>query len=666
MIMLGGFCSVKKYFVLLFLFIAFILIGCTSKNYKIVFVDWDDTILADYDLRANEVIPVPDNPTRPGHIFIGWDKDFDKATKSLTIKALYQAEIYTVTFKGLNGEVLKEENVEYGKSATAPTITNPVGATFIKWDKEFTNIQGNLVVTAEFQKDQFTVKFYGLNNELLKEEVVEYGDKATAPSVTGNAELQFDKWDKDFSNVISNLEVKALFKQRVNKIQFYDGKQELFFDVNSYTKDDDFVLPKPTKAGHEFIGWFLSEISLYEIDQINDKLVGDLKLYSRWVKTEQNQFTAPANAIEFEAINKNPHSSGVGFVYQPKIPAGARSTSVTAYTWASSNESVAKISAWSSISVMTSGYAIITGTLTSDPTYVLYCVIQTSADGVQKVSLEEANKPNYVYATFNFEGGKTIKKIATKGGFVIPPTPDAKDGFAFVGWEGENGETIYNITKDTTFNAKYVEGINSYVGKTISIIGDSITTYSGYIPSGFDYFYPYPTADFGDVNQTWWMQVINHYGMKLLVNNSWSGSAVAGTATSAAQSKSRLNYSFIGEVKPDIILIFMGANDAGSIYITKDQFDDAYGKMIKNLKEMSPESEIIVCTLPSIKLYSEQDQVDYNDIIKKYATNNSLKVIDYTQAFTRNESEQFLVDSAHPNKAGMNKLAEVAIKDFGK
>ena len=164
------------------------------------------------------------------------------------------------------------------------------------------------------------------------------------------------------------------------------------------------------------------------------------------------------------------------------------------------------------------------------------------------------------------------------------PTAPFKEGYIFTGWVGENQETIYNITKDTTFFPTYTEGQKSYAGKTISVLGDSITTYLGYIPSGFSYFYPYPTADLTDVNQTWWMQFINAYGMKLLVNNAWSGSAVAGSSSSAAHMMTRLQYLYIGEIKPEVILIFIGANDAPSPYISLTQFDEAYGRMIQNIK----------------------------------------------------------------------------------
>lgn len=58
---------------------------------------------------------------------------------------------YTVTFKDYNGKILKTEIVEEGKSATAPNNPNRVNYAFIGWDKTFTNITSDLIVTAQYE-----------------------------------------------------------------------------------------------------------------------------------------------------------------------------------------------------------------------------------------------------------------------------------------------------------------------------------------------------------------------------------------------------------------------------------------------------------------------------------------------------------------------------------
>lgn len=655
-----------KYFTKFLILLTFLLllVGCQTREVTICFYDWDDTLLLELKLEKGETITPPLAPTREGYNFSGWDQEFSTASTNLNLIAQYEVATWTVTFKGQNNTVLKEETIAHNTSATAPAVVDPEGYTFVGWDQDFSHITSDTVIVAQFDILSFTVRFYDDLGTLLKEETVSYNHSATPPSVVDREDEEFSHWNVDYSHIIANLNVTAVFQEKEYTITFYDGANVLSLGMTTYKTSEHAILPTPTKTGYAFSGWFLSEISLYEISEISNDIKGNIKCYSRWVKTDQNQLVAPTNVGEFVQINKNLHSNGVSYVYQPQFPTGVSTTSVTAYDWASSNTQIATISMWSSISVVSPGYAIITATLKTNTSIVYYCVVQTSASGVVKATLEEANAPSFVTASFRMNDTETITKTVQKGGFAIAPTAPTKEGYTFTGWVGENQETIYNVTQNTTFVPTYAVGTKSYAGKTISILGDSITTYSGYIPSGFAYFYPYPTADLGDVNQTWWMQLINHYGMKLLVNNAWSGSAVAGDATSAAHKMNRLQYLTIGEVVPDVILILMGANDAPSAYITLAQFDAAYEEMIENIKTLAPEAEIILCTLPSIPLYSEIEQAEYTAVIDKYATQFGLTLIHFEDAFLRTESSTYLVDSAHPNKAGMDKLAEIAIRDF--
>lgn len=59
---------------------------------------------------------------------------------------------YTVVFKDYDGSVLKTETVAAGKSATAPTAPDREGYVFSKWDKTFTNVTSNMIVTAQYTK----------------------------------------------------------------------------------------------------------------------------------------------------------------------------------------------------------------------------------------------------------------------------------------------------------------------------------------------------------------------------------------------------------------------------------------------------------------------------------------------------------------------------------
>lgn len=73
-----------------------------------------------------------------------------------TIETINNEELlinkYTVTFKDKDGNILKEETVKEGESATAPTAPTLEGYTFKGWDQEFDEITKDLVVTALYEE----------------------------------------------------------------------------------------------------------------------------------------------------------------------------------------------------------------------------------------------------------------------------------------------------------------------------------------------------------------------------------------------------------------------------------------------------------------------------------------------------------------------------------
>ena len=54
-------------------------------------------------------------------------------------------------FLDWEGTILKTEQVEDGCSATAPATPVREGYTFTGWDKDFSNVQSDLIVTAQYE-----------------------------------------------------------------------------------------------------------------------------------------------------------------------------------------------------------------------------------------------------------------------------------------------------------------------------------------------------------------------------------------------------------------------------------------------------------------------------------------------------------------------------------
>ena len=64
----------------------------------------------------------------------------------------------------------------------------------------------------------------------------------------------------------------------------------------------------------------------------------------------------------------------------------------------------------------------------------------------------------------------------------------------------------------------------------VSVLGDSYSTYEGWIPEGNEPWYGKNIGnDVTDVSQTWWRQLIDDNGLILELNNSWSGATICNT-----------------------------------------------------------------------------------------------------------------------------------------
>lgn len=110
-------------------------------------------------------------------------------------------------------------------------------------------------------------------------------------------------------------------------------------------------------------------------------------------------------------------------------------------------------------------------------------------------------------------------------------------------------------------------GLNAQVRPTVAVLGDSYSTFEGFIPKGHPEWYRTnvnkAATDVDKVEQTWWWQVIKNGGYKLGVNDSYSGSTVCFTGYDDADFSDR---SFVTRApnlgNPDIILVCGGTNDS--------------------------------------------------------------------------------------------------------
>lgn len=217
---------------------------------------------------------------------------------------------------------------------------------------------------------------------------------------------------------------------------------------------------------------------------------------------------------------------------------------------------------------------------------------------------------------------------------------------------------------------------NKYFNKQISILGDSISTLEGYNPAGYNVFFKgdiCTAAGVKEMGDTWWGKVIDFFGGKLLVNNSWSGSRVTKLPNQAMAfpsgcSDERTFGLHINSVKPDMIIIYLGTNDWAS---GAANFKEAYEMMLRKIRINYPNSDIWCCTLSETKMLTNKNfQFPYsyggthievfNEMIRNEASLFHCGIIDLYQYHIPYDS----IDGTHPTVDGMNTLAALVIRSM--
>ena len=182
------------------------------EMHTVTFKDWDGTVLKTQEVQHGGDAEAPADPTRVGYTFTGWDKAFTNITADLVVTAQYSINTYTVTFKDWDGTELKTQEVQHGGDAEAPADPTRVGYTFTGWDKAFTNVTADLVVTAQYEINTYTVTFKDWDGTVLKTQEVQYGGDAEAPADPTRVGYTFTGWDKAFTNITADLVVTAQYE----------------------------------------------------------------------------------------------------------------------------------------------------------------------------------------------------------------------------------------------------------------------------------------------------------------------------------------------------------------------------------------------------------------------------------------------------------------------
>ena len=242
-------------------------------EFTVNFMDWDGTSLKTEKVRQGKSATAPADPVREGYTFTGWDKDFSNVQSDLTVTAQYKKIIiyYTITFVNEDGTVLQTSQVAEGEmpvyTGETPTKATTVEYTytFIGWTPEFAPVTTDTTYTATYTatKRKYQIHFLNYNGVELQSSKVEYGalpeymgETPTRPS-TAQYNYVFDGWNPEIVNVTKDANYTATY------VSFLRQYTVTFLDWDATVLNEqvvDFgsaaIAPAaPTREGYTFKCW---------------------------------------------------------------------------------------------------------------------------------------------------------------------------------------------------------------------------------------------------------------------------------------------------------------------------------------------------------------------------------------------------------------------------
>ena len=379
------------------------------NSYKVKFVDGND-VLSEETMVFGSSITAPTTPNKDGLVFIGWNPELPQTVQAgdFTYSTVYVPATFKAYFKIDNADFTTVE-VKYGEQIPAQTAPEREGYTFSGWSEiPATMPASDVTITGTYVPNKYTVKFV-LGNEVLYEQLQDFGTAITIPNVTEPEGWLFSGWDPEVDATVPAHDVTYTATLTENNFRLtYYLENELWI-IQDLKFGEEIGLPEvPEKEGYTFAGWKNAQ---GQSDMPETMPSRDLTYYGDYTI---NQYT-------------------VKFVFAGKVISEKKQNYNTAITAPQNPQN--------------EGY-----------TFVSWGELDATVPA-HDVTYEAQYTVNTYKVTYKVEGMEDqVFEVAFKEKVPAIDEPEV-EGFTFEGWDDEIPETM--PAKDITFTAKFT--VNTYV-----------------------------------------------------------------------------------------------------------------------------------------------------------------------------------------------------------
>ena len=270
-----------------------------TNKYTITFDTNGGSEIAPITQDYGTEITVPDNPTRKGYTFKGWDKEIPETmpAENITVKAQWEINQYTITFDTNGGSEIAPITQDYGTEITAPDNPTRKGYTFKGWDKEIPEAMPaeNIKVKAQWEINQYTITFDTNGGSEIPPITQNYGTEITAPDNPTRKGYTFRGWDKEIPKTMpaENIKVKAQWEINQYTITFdTNGGSEIAPITQDYGTQIS-APDNPTRKGYTFKGWDKEIPETMPAENITVKAQWEINQYTITFDTNGGSEIAP-------------------------------------------------------------------------------------------------------------------------------------------------------------------------------------------------------------------------------------------------------------------------------------------------------------------------------------------------------------------------------------
>lgn len=206
--------------------------------------------------------------------------------------------------------------------------------------------------------------------------------------------------------------------------------------------------------------------------------------------------------------------------------------------------------------------------------------------------------------------------------------------------------------------------------KNVFIMGDSYSTYKGYIPEGYHAYYSDERTSnpiVGGVEKTWWRILAGEMGLNIVRNDSFSGSTVCNTVREALS----VDSSFINRFDRYAAENFFAGNEIGTMLIFGGTNDSWINAPIGELQYSDWTAEDLKCVLPAFCYLIDGAKKSVDKLLVILNTGLKAEITNGFMAACEKNGVEYLYlkdidkECGHPTELGMKQIAEQVAARLG-